>query len=338
MNNALSFAQHMGRYLVSKGLVHMIVHVTNHCNFRCDHCFIDFSTKRDLRLDKYKELGAAAGKLFWLDIGGGEPFIRKDLADIVAAFDSDVVQIPTNGWFTDATVEQCRRMVARGDREVVVSLSVDGLRETHDRIRHQEGSWDRLWQTFEALKRVDGVHVKALTVVHNGNVDEIIPLMHEVRKYGPDHHSVILVRGETISDDVELPPIDVLRELGAEIAALQEEAYDYGQNRLAARVLRNYHRFVWDVSLRILEEQRQTIPCLAGKTQLVVYGDGRVSSCEMLEPVGDLRIQSFAEIRDSQPFRAQVADIVAGKCHCTHNCALMDSIFFNPRNIPQLLK
>jgi len=24
-------------------------------------------------------------------------------------------------------------------------------------------------------------------------------------------------------------------------------------------------------------------------------------------------------------------------CHCTHNCAMLDSIFFNPSNLPNLL-
>ena len=59
------------------------MHVTNACNFRCDHCFVDFeSPKRDLKLDVYQQLAADSPPLMWLDIGGGEPFLRKDLADI----------------------------------------------------------------------------------------------------------------------------------------------------------------------------------------------------------------------------------------------------------------
>ena len=88
----------IGDYLVTKRMKHMIVHVTNACNFRCDHCFVDFeSKKRDLKLDEYKKLGADSESLLWLDIGGGEPFLRKDLADIICAFDSKIVHIPTNG-------------------------------------------------------------------------------------------------------------------------------------------------------------------------------------------------------------------------------------------------
>ncbi len=336
MSAVLDYATTLGRYLLSQQLVHLIVHVTNHCNFRCDHCFIDFSPKRDLKLSAYQALGRDAGKLFWLDIGGGEPFLRKDLADIVGSFDAKVVQIPSNGALPDLMETQCRRMLDLGDREVVVSLSLDGLRDTHDRVRKHPGSYDQVWNTFERLKKIDGLYVKVLTVLHNENVGEILDLMREVKLHQPDHHSVILVRGETMRDNIKLPPVEELRKLGREIFAIQE-SYDYGRGGLYERILRNFHRFVWKNSLRTIEEQRQVIPCLAGTAHMVVMGDGRVSSCEMLEPVGDLKFQSWEEIKDSAAFKQQVADIKAGKCYCTHNCAMMDSIFFNPRNVAKLV-
>ena len=70
---------------------------------------------------------------------------------------------------------------------------------------------------------------------------------------------------------------------------------------------------------------------------MVVYGDGRVSSCEMLDTVGNVQSQGWDEIINSQVFKKQVEDIVAGKCHCTYNCALMDSVFFNPKSIPHFI-
>jgi MoaA/NifB/PqqE/SkfB family radical SAM enzyme len=275
--------------------------------------------------------------LFWLDIGGGEPFIRKDLADIVNIFNTKVVQIPSNGWFTDLIVEQTSRILKRGNREVVVSLSLDGLKDTHDRIRNQEGAWDRLWETFEALRKLNHLYIKILTVLHKDNANEIIPLMKEVRVFKPDFHSVILVRGDTLSENIELPSILNLRQLGREIFDIQE-TYNYGNNRVAANILRNFHRYLWKVSLQTIEEKRQVIPCLAGSTQMVVFGDGHVSSCEMLPAVGDLCSQDLRDIMKSLPYKQQMKNIAAGKCYCTHNCAMMDSIFFNPRNLPRLLR
>ena len=62
--------------------------------------------KRDLKLEDYKQLAADSESLMWLDIGGGEPFLRKDLADIICAFDSKIVHIPTNGSLIPQNAEE----------------------------------------------------------------------------------------------------------------------------------------------------------------------------------------------------------------------------------------
>ena len=44
MDNYSSFLKHFSDYTFKKKLKHLILHVTNHCNFRCSHCFVDFET------------------------------------------------------------------------------------------------------------------------------------------------------------------------------------------------------------------------------------------------------------------------------------------------------
>ena len=39
--------------------------------------------KKDMSLEDYKNISKDVNDLFWLDIGGGEPFLRKDLYKIV---------------------------------------------------------------------------------------------------------------------------------------------------------------------------------------------------------------------------------------------------------------
>ena len=69
----------------------------------------------------------------------------------------------------------------------------------------------------------------------------------------------------------------------------------------------------------------------------MVYGDGGVSSCEMLPVVGNIRDKRLPEIIQSDAYQQQVEMIRNKGCHCTHNCAMLDSIFFNPVNLPKLL-
>ena len=70
---------------------------------------------------------------------------------------------------------------------------------------------------------------------------------------------------------------------------------------------------------------------------MVVWGDGKVGSCELLEPIGDIREQTWSEVLCSAELSNQIQFIEDKKCHCTHNCAMLDSIFFNPGSIPKLL-
>jgi MoaA/NifB/PqqE/SkfB family radical SAM enzyme len=316
---------------------HMIVHVTNACNFRCDHCFVDFETsKRDLKLHHFQKLGAESPPLLWLDIAGGEPFLRKDLADIILSFDSKIVHIPTNASLLPQMLKQIEKVRAHSDREIIIGLSLDGLKDTHNKIRKQEENWDQIWTAFEALRPIEGVSVKVCTVIHRGNYDEILPLMEEVYDRGVDFHSVILLRGDPINKSVHLPSTDELRELGREMFKILER-YDYGKSSLSAHILRNFHRYLWNTSLRTIDEERQVIPCLAGQSQLVVWGDGQVSSCELLPNVGNIKDNSLQDIIASDAFQEQVQFIKDDKCHCTHNCAMLDSIFFNPKNLPNLM-
>jgi hypothetical protein len=132
-----------------------------------------------------------------------------------------------------------------------------------------------------------------------------------------------------------LPTMEELHRLAPAIFEILE-TYNYGRNKVAARILRNYHRYLWKTSLQTIEQQTQVIPCLAGLAHQVVWGDGRVSPCEMLAPVGSLQTQTLKEITSSPAWQQQLEDIKAKKCHCTHNCAMFDSIFFNPANFPHL--
>ena len=327
----------IGDFLLTKRMKHMIVHVTNACNFRCDHCFVDFETKkRDLKLDEYKQLGADSESLMWLDIGGGEPFLRKDLADIICSFDSKIVHIPTNGSLIPQMIKTLKNLKERTDREIIIGLSLDGLQETHDKIRKVPGSFEQVWEAYDALRELGGINIKIITVICRNNFNEILPLMEQVHAKGVDFHSVILLRGETMDEAMELPTLVELRDIGPKISAILQR-YDYGRSSFSARILRNFHSFLWDTSLEILEQRTQVIPCLAGQTQLVVNGDGNVSSCEMLPPVGSIKDQRLPDIISSDAYQAQVNMIKNNGCHCTHNCAMLDSIFFNPSNLPQLL-
>jgi len=90
---------------------YVILIATSNCNLRCKHCFLWQKNpygwgnldqgKNDLTLEEIEKISLSMADFFFLNLGGGEPFIRKDLPKIAEAFyrnnHNQNLLIPTNG-------------------------------------------------------------------------------------------------------------------------------------------------------------------------------------------------------------------------------------------------
>lgn len=316
---------------------HVILHVTNVCNMRCQHCFVDFETKpRDLTLDEYRAVATVLNDFVWLDIGGGEPSLRRDLPDVISLFRTQEVSIPTNGWFADRVVQMAAAVAERMPGRVIITVSLEGFKATHDEMR-QEGSFERALETIRRLRENPDIRVKVNTCVCERNADEVLEFMRWVRDHlGVDYQGLLLLRGDPINPLYRLPAADRLEEIGRGMRRIQE-AYGFGRRGLFSRVLLNYQAIKWDAQMRTLREKTQVIPCLGGQVHLVVYANGDVAPCEILPPVGNIRRQPLGEILAGRELREAVAGITRKACHCTHDCNMQENILFNARQAPALL-
>ena len=65
------------------------LYVTTRCDEKCIHCYywdeLNPQPNRDFRLDEFRRTLASMGEIYNLFIGGGEPFLRADLPDILLA-------------------------------------------------------------------------------------------------------------------------------------------------------------------------------------------------------------------------------------------------------------
>ena len=121
------------KYHVKHSIQHMILHVTNICNLRCKTCFVEFAKKpADLTLDEFQKLHDEVGPVSMMNFSGGEPFIRKDLVEITRVFsDSDVLAIPTNGWWTDRIYSNVNEILEHRDPSTFTLIfSLDGFENT----------------------------------------------------------------------------------------------------------------------------------------------------------------------------------------------------------------
>lgn len=129
--------------------VYVQFYVTARCNLTCEQCNIIYANSdvRECTIDEVKRIAdnfAKMGVAIVL-LTGGEPFARKDLPEIIYAFESRGVHVrmQTNGF---ATEEQIARAVEAGGKDI--SISLDSLQPAmQDKIN---GDFNESWH--QALK------------------------------------------------------------------------------------------------------------------------------------------------------------------------------------------
>jgi MoaA/NifB/PqqE/SkfB family radical SAM enzyme len=137
--------------------VYVQFYITARCNLTCQQCNIIYANS-DVRECTISEVESIAENFAKLGVAivlltGGEPFARKDLPQIVRAFESRGIHVrmQTNGFATEAQIEA---VVAAGGRDI--SISLDSLRPaTQDSINGGFAkSWHRALNTIALFTKI----------------------------------------------------------------------------------------------------------------------------------------------------------------------------------------
>lgn len=170
------------------GKLYGTVIVTYRCNAHCNmcDCFKDpTKPEEEITLDTIKKLPDMA----FTNITGGEPFIRKDIPDIVRELykKSDRIVISTNGYFTDRIIALCEEFPKIGIR-----ISIEGLKETNDRIRGIPNGFDRGYETLTTLVNMGHPDVGFGMTVQDMNCEDLVPLYHLADQLGMEFATAVL--------------------------------------------------------------------------------------------------------------------------------------------------
>jgi Fe-coproporphyrin III synthase len=139
--------------------------VTYRCNSRCRTCNIWLQTPKDeLTLEEVRKFAKKNDSFRWLSLTGGEPFLRSDLLGIVGAFKENfpglyLLTIPTNSLCSlDKEVAQIEEMLEMGIPAIAITVSLDGNREFHDKVRGVPGNYDKAISLFKRLSELRKTH------------------------------------------------------------------------------------------------------------------------------------------------------------------------------------
>jgi len=149
--------------------------ITYACNLQCVHCLSSSGTRdpRELSTDQAKSVLDELRDLqvFYINIGGGEPMIRKDFFEILehAETNNIGVKFSTNG--TYITAENARRLAAMNYLDIQISLDgVDAI--TNDAVRGK-GSYATAIAAMNHLREANFGQFKISVVVTRHNVDQL---------------------------------------------------------------------------------------------------------------------------------------------------------------------
>lgn len=151
--------------------------LTYRCNLNCPYCYVgDDRKKNELTTDEWFNI---INQIPWYSIVtlvGGEPLIRKDFTDILMKVSKKTfgkVNVVSNGiLMNDEIIDAFIK-----SKMALLSVSLDGYGENHDKNRNMAGIWDKIMNNFENLNsRKNRTMVDIKTIVLENNLDDIVKL------------------------------------------------------------------------------------------------------------------------------------------------------------------
>lgn len=276
--------------------------LTDRCDCRCQACLIWQQPKRsELSAQEIGRVLSAAPWLRWVNLTGGEPFLRDDLVDVVEAVVGALphlalLDFPTTGQRTDAILAGVERVAALGVPRFFLTLSLEGPPALHDRLRGRAGAFENLCRTWAGVRRMPGVEAYLGMTLSDANADQVEAALAAVDQRVPgtgwgDLHVNVYTRSAHYY-------ANAASALGPPALGLPEAVRTI--LRVRSGGLNPVDR-IESAYLRLVEEHLRTgrspVPCRSGSASVFVAANGDVYPCTVYDRrLGNVRERPLAEI------------------------------------------
>jgi len=342
---------------------YFIFYPTSRCNLKCSHCFYHDSLNKkfnELSLDEIDKITKTMDPILSLILTGGEPYLRHDLDKIVKIFYENtrvpIITIPSNGWYLNKMDKQITNMMEWCPYLTLnQQISIDGIGADHDLIRMDkqvvgsDNSFERAIKTIHHLKKLQKIYnrinigiIITFTSQNQKKFKNIIKEVHSLVE--PDNISINLVRG----DPKQKVNLDLDLELYRDAVKYRDDLYYEkkmsGHSRFKGNKLATAGRIMLnELTNKTFEENKYSTPCYAGNLSGVMYPEGDIYPCEILDDshkIGNIRDfgLDFKKLWLSKKAKEEVDFIKKTKCFCTHECFNSVNILFNPKFYPEIIK
>lgn len=338
--------------------------VTAACQSRCRTCnignvYLDNPkiAKNNLSLEEVEKVFKSLGRVYFFNVSGGEPFMRRELPEIIRLacmhLRPRLLHIPTNGispkQIKKATLQILDYMDEHLPPSVPITIkpSIDGVGALHDYVRGYPGNFEKLEQTIDALLEIRAwrprLHVDLGTVISNYNLHHLDEIEDWVHRRGVEsyRHEIAEQRAEfhNLGDPIT-PAADVYEQLIERFKA--KIVQNVKKKAKLTRVTEAVRMIYYDVAVQILKERRQVTPCYAGISNIHMNYDGEVWPCCVLggtQPLGRVRdmgydMQALLRSAEAAAARQYIKD---GRCACPLANQWLNNVLLTPRHMLKVL-
>ena len=190
------------------------MNLTKKCNLRCIQCFSDSGNLKDKELttkDMYNLFDSMVENgTFFICLGGGEPFTRTDLFDILEYGKEKqlAVSIVTNGLLlTKEIIERLNNLDVD-----YLWVSFEGMKDNHEKLRGK-GTFDKTIAALKLLKEYYKGRTALRMSINKYNIDEVDDLLKIAEKYDIDlvRYTPLLSFGRAVGKDLTINQDEYIR-------------------------------------------------------------------------------------------------------------------------------
>lgn len=313
----LSYHNKLGRALMPLRYSFEITHL---CNLNCPYCYVGDSRKKDeLTTQEWFNVINQLPFYSYVTLVGGEPLLRKDFIPILgktAKRTLGKVNVVTNGLLiNDEIIDAFIRT-----KMILLSVSLDGYGETHDKNRNKEGAFDKVITNLDRFNAKKGRRrnpfVDIKTIVLENNLDDLPKIYKLCTDMNFDFLSVSFLRNHTLKQNSILrdefgeefyaqkypikPYFDMehFKEVYKEIEGLSKKskvkvrfAPKFGANRENALAqIETFFNYPEDKPIQEIYK-----PCMSPFANVIINPQGDVYPCLSVK-MGNVRENSIKEI------------------------------------------
>jgi MoaA/NifB/PqqE/SkfB family radical SAM enzyme len=266
--------------------------LTYRCNAQCNMCNVwnnPTKSKEEITIDDIKKLPSG---LRFINITGGEPFIRKDIAEVIEVLRPKTkrIVISTNGYFTERIVELCKR-----HHDLGIRISIEGLQKNNDAIRGIPDGFDRGLKTLFELRRMGIKDIGFGMTVQDMNCKDLTCLYELSNVLGYEFATATLHNSHYFHKlDNRINDKDkVCRELSSLVTEL-----------LKSKSIKKWFRAYFNYGLiNYIYEGKRFLKCEMGNESCFLDPYGDILPCNGMEvkvSMGNIKEKTFEEIWNSE--------------------------------------